>query len=89
MKEMEEETFEETVAYFADIYDKLNIVNLKLQGKEGNILDLRSTITGLGNKLKLWGNEISNGDFSISVTLTNLNLKKTNINRKNSKRTPI
>ena len=53
LKEMEEETFEETVAYFADIFDKLNIVNLKLQGKEGNILDLRATITGLGNKLKV------------------------------------
>ena len=72
---MEDETFEETVAYFADIFDKLNTVNLKLQGKEGNILDLRSTITGLGNKLELWGNAISNGNFSMFSNLNELKLK--------------
>ena len=49
---------------------------MKLQGKEGNILDLRAIITGLGNKLKVWGNAILNGNFSVFSNLNKQNKKQ-------------
>ena len=58
--------------------------------KDVNILDLRSTMTGLGNKLKLWENVISYDNFSVSGNLNELKVKTKQIKiEKINKREPI
>ena len=42
------------LAYLSDIFDKLNEVNLKLQGKQVNLIKAKSVVMGFINKLTLF-----------------------------------
>ena len=42
------------LAYLSDIFDKLNEVNLKLQGKQVNLIQAKSVVMGFINKLTLF-----------------------------------
>lgn len=42
------------LACLADIFDKLNSLNLTLQGKDKNILKVSDTILGFVQKMRLW-----------------------------------
>uniref|UniRef100_A0A8C5HGG8 DUF4371 domain-containing protein n=1 Tax=Gouania willdenowi TaxID=441366 RepID=A0A8C5HGG8_GOUWI len=52
------------LAYLADIFTKLNELNLSLQGKESHILKMYDKIKGFTKKLKLWENKCDDGDVS-------------------------
>ena len=43
-----------SLAYLADIFEKLNILNLKLQGKNTNIIQLRDNLKVFAEKLQNW-----------------------------------
>ena len=42
------------LAYLSDIFDKLNEINLKLQGKQVNLIKAKSVVMGFINKLTLF-----------------------------------
>ena len=46
------------LAYLSDIFDKLNEVNLKLQGKQVNLIKAKSVVMGFINKLTLFKQNI-------------------------------
>ena len=51
-KELSNRRFD--LAYLSDIFDKLNELNLKLQGKQVNLIKAKSVVMGLINKLTLF-----------------------------------
>jgi hypothetical protein len=42
------------LAYLADIFEKLNVLNLSLQGKDKTILEVSDKVMGFVKKLRLW-----------------------------------
>ena len=53
--------FQIRLAYLADMFSHLNSLNLKLQGVDVNILDLRDKIAAFIAKLKLWKTKMQSG----------------------------
>ena len=51
------------LAYLPDIFDKLNEVNLKLQGKESNLIKAKSVVMGFISKLTLFKQHINCATF--------------------------
>ena len=51
-------------AYLSDIFDKLNLLNLKLQGGDSNIIYHRDTIAANIEKLQLWNRKILACNYS-------------------------
>ena len=47
------------MAYLSDIFDKLNEVNPKLQGKQVNLIKAKSVVMGFINKLTLFKQNMS------------------------------
>lgn len=64
------------VAYLADIYEHLNELNRKMQGKNENILSCTDKINGFKAKIKLWINEVKTGKISMFNRCSTLNLDK-------------
>ncbi|XP_076038217.1 protein FAM200C-like [Oratosquilla oratoria] len=58
-----------TLAYLVDIFDELNAVNLKLQGKEMNIIMHHDIIRAFMAKLDLWKCRIQQGNTAMFRTL--------------------
>nr|XP_033497741.1 SCAN domain-containing protein 3-like [Epinephelus lanceolatus] len=52
------------LAYLADVFTKLNELNLSLQGKEPHILKMYDKVIGFTKKLKLWEKKCDEGDVS-------------------------
>ncbi|XP_053194079.1 protein FAM200A-like [Scomber japonicus] len=50
------------LAYLADVFTKLNKLNLSLQGKESHILKMYDRVQGFTKKLKLWERKCDEGD---------------------------
>lgn len=48
-----------TLSYMVDIFEKLNSLNLNLQGENSSILDLSSKVEAFKNKLTLWHDEFT------------------------------
>ena len=52
-------------AYLVDIFDHLNIVNSKMQGKNETLLTSTDKMKALREKLKLWSFRVANGNFDM------------------------
>jgi len=52
-------------SYLADYFDKVNELNLSLQGKDTNILVLNAKIIGFQKKLLFWSNSIKVGNIEM------------------------
>ena len=61
-----------TLSYFADIYEKLIILNHSLQGKESYIMDFVEKLTAFQSMLDLWIRKIENGRMGMFSRVTNL-----------------
>lgn len=60
----ESEDFVHGLAYLADIFTKLNEVNLSLQGPAVTIVDASERLKGFLNKLPLWKRRVESGNFA-------------------------
>ena len=60
-----------TLSYLADIYEKLIILNLSLQGKESYIIDFVEKLTAFQNMLDLWIRKIEDGRMGMFSRVTN------------------
>ena len=69
------------LAYVCDIFDKLNKLNLSMQGADKNVLDISNKITAFTKKLSLWKEDIANvsGGSQYFPFLSNLLQKKSMI----------
>lgn len=54
-----DQNFVLTLAYLCDIFDKLNALNLSLQGNETSVLELHDKIQAFRKKLLLWRNKMA------------------------------
>ena len=54
----EDEIFLTQLAYLCDIFEKLNQLNLSLQGKDTHLLQLHDKITAFKRKLQLWKSDL-------------------------------
>ena len=63
-KAIEQDTF-----YLTDIFEKLNKVNLQLQGTKTNLIQCKSVIMSLIDKLSLYKQNLSRREFTQSPTL--------------------
>ena len=52
-----------SLAYLADIFEKLNILNIKLQGKNTNIIQLRDNLKVFVEKLQNWRQKVVDGNI--------------------------
>ena len=52
------------MAYLADIFSKLNELNMSLQGKDTSLLNLYDKVDGFLKKAELWRRASSQGDFT-------------------------
>uniref|UniRef100_K7FH88 BED-type domain-containing protein n=1 Tax=Pelodiscus sinensis TaxID=13735 RepID=K7FH88_PELSI len=57
------------VAYLADIFTKLNEVNLLLQGKNVNLFNAKDKILSLSRKLQFWISSVGRNDLDCLPTL--------------------
>ena len=53
------------LAYLVDIFDHLNNVNSKMQGKNENLLTSTEKMKALREKLKIWSLRVKNGNFDM------------------------
>ena len=51
-------------AYLADVFSKLNELNLSLQDKDAHILKMYDKVNGFIHKVTLWEKKCNNGDVS-------------------------
>ena len=54
-----------SLVYLADIFEKLNILNLKMQGKNTNIVQLRDNLKVFVEKLRNWRQKVVDGYIAI------------------------
>ncbi|KAJ4941766.1 hypothetical protein JOQ06_011640 [Pogonophryne albipinna] len=78
--QLEDDKWVARLAYLADVFTKLNELNLSLQGKESHILKLYDKVQGLTKKLKLWERKCDEGDVSC-FPLLNAHLATTAVAR--------
>lgn len=57
------------VQFLSDLFDKLNFLNLSLQGPSENIITSTSKLKSFTEKLALWNNKISKGIFDCFPTV--------------------
>ena len=58
--------------YLTDIFEKLNKVNLQLQGTQTNLIQCKSVIMSFIDKLSLYKQNLSRRDYSVSHTEENI-----------------
>ena len=63
------------VAFLSDIFDKLNSLNLNLQGVQENIITISSKLKAFKEKLNLWNLNIANENFASFPTVEKNPLK--------------
>jgi len=68
-EELENIKWLEDFAFLVDITEKINFLNLELQGKEKEIINMISDVQAFSSKLAYWENKMKNGDFQHFPTL--------------------
>ena len=63
------------IAYMSDLYGKFNHLNKTLQGKNLNLVKVKSKLTSFRNQLELYGRNFKNKQFSQFASLENLKLQ--------------
>ncbi|XP_068229403.1 protein FAM200A-like [Palaemon carinicauda] len=61
----EDEAWNKRVAYLADIFDKLNKLNLKLQGRETHVLLFQDSLQAFVSKLQNWRRKTNLGNIAM------------------------
>lgn len=61
-----------SLAYLADLFEMLNVLNMKLQGRNLNIIQACDTINSFIEKIKLWKEKVMSGNFSSFHRLNDL-----------------
>lgn len=79
LEKFNEEQFQLSLAYLADIFEFLNNLNIKLQGRNTTILANYDHIQGFIAKLQLWTSRVSSGNMA-SFTRLDEGLKNTRNN---------
>ena len=64
------------LAYLVDIFSRLNILNLSMQGKESTVIDFVDKVNAFIMKLELWSGQISKGKLDQFHTLNELTSEK-------------
>ncbi len=62
--------WEARLAYLADIYEQLNRLNLKLQGKKRNVFHLMDCLPGFLAKLQNWQRKVGAGNVAMFENLS-------------------
>ncbi len=62
--------WEPRLAYSADIFEQLKRLNLKLQGKEGNVFHLMDCLRGFLTKLQNWQRKVGAGNVAMFESLS-------------------
>ncbi|XP_064116618.1 zinc finger BED domain-containing protein 5-like [Macrobrachium nipponense] len=57
--------WEPRLAYLADIFDQLNTLNLKLQGKDTTVIHFVDTLRAFVAKMKNWSGKVSSGNLAM------------------------
>ena len=65
-----------SLAYLADIFEKLNIINLKLHGKNTNIIQLRDNLKAFVEKLQNWRQKVVDGNIAMFDRLSSYKIDK-------------
>ena len=60
------------LAYLVDIFDSLNTLNVKIQGKEKNIIHFVDLINGFIKKLSNWRRKVLKGSFAMFTSLADI-----------------
>ncbi|KAE9521271.1 hypothetical protein AGLY_018334 [Aphis glycines] len=68
-EELENIKWLEDFAFLVDITEKINFLNLELQGKEKQIINMITDVQAFFSKLAYWENKMKNGDFQHFPTL--------------------
>ena len=63
-----------SLAYLADIFEKLNILNLKLQGKNTNIIQLLDDLKAFVEKLQNWRQKVVDRNIAMFDRLSSYNI---------------
>ena len=61
-----------SLAYLADVFDKLNQLNLSLQGQDKTNIDFIDALSTFQAKLKLWERKMTMGQIGMFPTLNEL-----------------
>ena len=64
------------LAYLADVFSKLNELNLSLQGKDAHILNMYDKVNGFIHKVTLWEKKCDDGDVSCFTHLATTDAEK-------------
>ena len=67
-----DELWMKRLAYLTDIFEKLNGLNIKLQRKETNIIQLCDCLMAFCSKLQNWGRRIMQGNIAMFDNLSGL-----------------
>ncbi|XP_064416286.1 zinc finger BED domain-containing protein 5-like [Latimeria chalumnae] len=57
------------LAYLADIFERLNSLNVSLQGRNANVFTAHDRIAAFMNKLELWSSRVKHGSVCMFPTL--------------------
>lgn len=74
-----EEDFQLSLAYLVDFFEAINNLNLKLQGRNTNIIAHSDVIRAFTEKIHLWKRKVQVGNFSSFSHLNELLSEKTKI----------
>ncbi|KAM4592425.1 zinc finger BED domain-containing protein 5-like [Odontesthes bonariensis] len=69
LRHMEDMTWVAKLAYLADIFDRMNMLNASLQGKECNVFVANERVTAFRNKLDLWATRVDQGSLEMFSTV--------------------
>lgn len=79
-EKFENEVFLIKLSYLCDIFEKLNVLNVSLQGNETHILQLTEKITSFKRKLVLWKNKMDEGALNDCFPTLYMFLHENNLN---------
>jgi len=65
-----QEAWIQKLAYLSDIFDQLNKLNLKLQGRETNIMLFQDCLTAFVAKLNNWQHKVNRGNIAMFENLS-------------------
>ncbi|KAM4565936.1 zinc finger BED domain-containing protein 5-like [Odontesthes bonariensis] len=69
LQHMEDMNWVAKLAHLADIFDRMNMLNASLQGKECNVFVANERVTAFRNKLDLWATRVDQGSLEMFSTV--------------------
>ena len=69
LQHMEDMSWVAKLAYLADIFERMNALNVSLQGKECNVFVAHERVTAFRTKLDLWAMHVEQGSVEMFSTV--------------------